>query len=118
MVAEAAQLREEDDQEDDNHPGLHMMEKYPDMYPFDVQKMGRCVRIEPKDIGHLPITYWSLAGNRFLLHGYYCYRHLIFGRKQQGIYCLGVPGVYCDREKNWQNNTVCTTLHRWFARII
>ena len=76
-----------------------MMEEYPEMYPFDLQNMGRCVRIEPKDIGYMPIEYWALAGNQFLLHGYYCYRHLIFGRLRSGVYCLGVPGVYCDREK-------------------
>lgn len=76
--------------------GQRILSLYPDMYPFTEPVFERCVRIEPKDLGNLPVRAWSLAGNRFLLHGYYCYRHLIFIRRRDG-YCIGVPGVYSDK---------------------
>lgn len=40
--------------------------------------------------------------NSFLLHGFYCYSHLIFARisDKTGIkYIIGVPGIYHNREK-------------------
>ena len=78
--------------------GKRILSMFPVMYPF-VSGFGRCVRMEPKDIGCLPISAWSLAGNHFLLHGYYCYRHLIFIERSKGHYCVGVPGIYSDKEE-------------------
>ena len=63
--------------------------------------MGECVRIDLKDIGNLPVAYWSLAGNPFLLRGYYCYRHLIFTRMDGGGYAVGVPGIYSEDNGRW-----------------
>ena len=54
-----------------------MMEQFPQMYPFEDDEMMSCVRIEPQDIGKLPIDTWILANNSFLLHGYYSYRHIV-----------------------------------------
>lgn len=79
--------------------GPHIMSMFPKMYPFEVESMGECVRMELKDIGCLPVPYWSLAGNPFLLHGYYCYRHIIFTRIVSGEYCIGVPGIYNKENK-------------------
>ncbi len=72
------------------------------MYPFEDNEIAWCARIEPKDIGMLPMDLWGLGNNSFLLHGYYSYRHLIFARvndKNGQNYILGVPGIYHNREK-------------------
>ena len=67
-------------------------------YPFE-DDMG-CYRIFPKDIYLLHGNYHGLANNQFLMHGYYNYRHLIiFPKKEEGEYWLGVPGIYHEREK-------------------
>lgn len=74
--------------------GRHILAMFPRMYPFEIDSMEECVRLELRDIGCLPVPYWSLAGNPFLLHGYYCYRHILFTRVSDGEYCIGVPGIY------------------------
>ncbi len=79
--------------------GKRILLSFPTMRPFPEEKGSECVRLELQDIGCLPMKYWSLSGNRFLLHGYYCYRHLIFCQKEMGKYMLGVPGIYSDREQ-------------------
>ncbi len=79
--------------------GKRILLSFPTMRPFPEEKGSECVRLELQDIGCLPMKYWSLSGNRFLLHGYYCYRHLIFCQKGKGKYMLGVPGIYSDREQ-------------------
>lgn len=72
---------------------------FPSMKPFDNGVARACVRMELQDIGCLPIASWSLSGNRFLLHGYYCYRHLLFAQLVNGKYVLGVPGIYSEKER-------------------
>ena len=78
-----------------------MLRIFPKMYPFEAEGMGECVRIDLKDIGNLPVAYWSQAGNPFLLRGYYCYRHLIFTRMAGGGYAVGVPGIYSEDNGRW-----------------
>ena len=78
-----------------------MLRVFPKMYPFETAGMGECVRIDLKDIGNLPVAYWSLAGNPFLLRGYYCYRHLIFTRMDGDSYGIGVPGIYSEDNGRW-----------------
>ena len=77
--------------------------RYPGMYPFEDDEIVECVKLEPQDIGILPMEKWILANNSFLLHGYYTYRHLIFaklrGENVKDNYILGVPGLYRDRER-------------------
>lgn len=76
--------------------------KYPRMYPFDDDEMQTCVRIEPQDIGQLPIDAWSIANNSFLLHGYYSYRHLVLMKTADKIhpaYFIGVPGIYRNKDE-------------------
>ena len=79
--------------------GVRILKNFPVMYPFKSGEIEESVRIEPKDIGCMPIRLWSFANNRFLLHGYYCYKHLIFAKLQRGCYALGIPGVYSEQEK-------------------
>lgn len=79
-----------------------MMAKYPRMYPFEDDEMLWCIRIEPQDIGHLPIDTWVIANNSFLLHGYYSYRHLVLMKtadKYHPSYLIGVPGVYHNKDE-------------------
>lgn len=84
-----------------NDVGSHIMSLFPKMYPFELETMGECVRLDLKDLGCLPVKCWSLAGNPFLLHGYYCYRHIIFTKQPQSGYCVGVPGIYNRENQEW-----------------
>lgn len=85
------------------HPkALKIYNSFPKMYPFEDNEVAWCVRLEPQDIGVLPMENWSLGNNSFLLHGFYCYSHLIFARisdKTGTRYIIGVPGIYHNREK-------------------
>lgn len=80
--------------------GKKILMTFPSMKPFEPGVVTACVRMELQDIGCLPIASWPLSGNRFLLHGYYCYRHLIFAQLPDGRYVLGVPGIYSEKEKS------------------
>lgn len=63
------------------------------------EHMAKCNahRITRREIARLPRCEWKLANNRFLLHGYYNYGHLLFLEEEDGCY-LGVPGVYHEKE--------------------
>ena len=93
---EAAEMR--------NEPATatYLFEKQQRINPFEDNEILLCVKIEPKDIGLLPKELWTLSSNSFLLHGFYCYHHLIFA-KMQGAngprYVLGIPGIFHNREK-------------------
>lgn len=79
-----------------------LYKEYPRMYPFEDNEVLWCVRIEPKDLGILPVDVWPLANNSFLLHGFYGHRHLIFAKvnnRNSNAYILGVPGIYHNRER-------------------
>ena len=87
-------------------PGEEILEKFPEMSPFFDNSVFASVRIEPKDIGALPMEFWYLANNSFLLHGYYCYRHLLFMKMEIGqemVYAIAVPGNSNYREKFMAN---------------
>ena len=80
-----------------------ILDQCPGMYPFEDDGVEACVRLEPQDIGMMPIDCWSYGSNSFLLHGYYSYRHLILARlkpeeERGGGYILGVPGTRHSRE--------------------
>ncbi len=79
--------------------GQRILKEFPVMYPFESGCISRSVKIEPKDLGCMPIKLWAFANNRFLLHGYYCYKHLIFAGLRDGGYAIGVPGVYSESER-------------------
>ena len=78
-----------------------IFEKHPRIYPFEDNEIIICAKIEPKDIGLFPKELWALSNNSFLIHGYYCYHHLIFAKMKDRFGCryiLGVPGIYHNRE--------------------
>lgn len=57
------------------------------------------VQIELSDLRELPKKYWYLGNNSFLLHGFFNYHHLLFGKLPNGKWFLGVPGVYERQER-------------------
>lgn len=79
--------------------GKKILQSFPRMSPFTEGTVESCVRLELQDLGCFPIHIWQLSGNRFLLHGYYNYRHLIFAEFPSHKYMLGVPGIYSEKEK-------------------
>lgn len=86
----------------DNPMVARIFSSFPRIYPFEDNEIKRCVKVEPKDIGVLPSDTWILSNNSFLLHGYYCYHHLIFAEicdRYGSRYILGVPGIYHNRER-------------------
>ena len=56
------------------------------------------VQIELSELRELPKKYWSLGNNSFLLHGFFNYRHLLFGKLADGKWFVGVPGMYAGQE--------------------
>lgn len=62
-----------------------------------------CVEITPEDLKKLPLSDTNILSNSFLMHGYYGYKHILFGKVQRNgeknLYFIGVPGVYSNREK-------------------
>lgn len=90
-------------QEDQENPYERLIHRYPQMYPFDDDSVEICVRLDLQDIGLLPMQCWLFGSNSFLLHSYYCYRHLILAkmqsRSEEKVYLLGVPGLYKHRER-------------------
>ena len=93
---------EEGQEKGDPEVATMIFEKHPRIYPFEDNEILLCAKIEPKDIGLLPKELWALSNNSFLVHGYYCYHHLIFAKMKDRSGCryiLGVPGIYHNREK-------------------
>ena len=57
----------------------------------------KITKITRQDISKLPRCEWKLANNRFLLHGYNNFHHLLL--IEEGNYLkLGVPGIYHIKE--------------------
>lgn len=86
--------------------GEEILKKFPVMNPFFDESILEAVRMEPKDLGNFPMEFWYLANNSFLLHGYYCYRHILFVKqKKRGElrYMLGVPGNQTEKESFMAN---------------
>lgn len=75
-----------------------LFKKHDTVEPFNDNDIFGCVEIGYDDLKFLPSTCQRLINNSFLLHGMYCYGHVLLGhyhcRKKQKIYVLGVPGRY------------------------
>jgi len=100
--AEAMRMGYEKSEDVENPTAAKIFANYPRIYPFEDNEVTFCVKIEPKDIGFLPMSYWGLSNNSFLMHGFYCYHHLIFAKLKDRFGCryiLGVPGIYHNREQ-------------------
>ena len=70
---------------------------------FDDDYFYDCIEVSPEKLKCLNQNEIDIAGNSFLLHGYYNFRHILFGRVRDNLdntkYFVGVPGVYCNRER-------------------
>lgn len=66
-----------------------------------------CIRIEPRDLGLLPMQNWKYGGNSFLNHSYMRYHYLLLGKLKfqddSEKIILGVPSIYTSREKYLAN---------------
>lgn len=54
-------------------------------------------KIQRSELSVLPRRYWNISNNRFLLHGYYNYNHLLLV-EEKNYFLVGVPGIYDKRE--------------------
>ena len=70
---------------------------------FDDDYYYDCIEVTPDNLKSLPLDSAGIANNSFLMHGYYNFRHLIFGKVRENDnntkYFIGVPGMYCNRER-------------------
>ena len=62
-----------------------------------------CVEMTPELLKQLPIEDDAVVNNSFLVHGYYNFKHILFGKVCENDnntrYFIGVPGMYCNRER-------------------
>ena len=62
-----------------------------------------CVEVTPELLKQLPIEDDAVVINSFLVHGYYNFKHILFGKVCENDnntrYFIGVPGMYCNRER-------------------
>lgn len=62
-----------------------------------------CIEVTLEQLRNTPLGDEEIVNNSFLEHGYYNFRHLLFGRVQKNEkhteYFVGVPGMYCNRER-------------------
>lgn len=61
------------------------------------KKTFRVRKIQRMELSKLARCEWNLANNRFLMHGYYNYHHLVF-LESDDAFLLGVPGIYHEKE--------------------
>lgn len=67
--------------------------------PFEDTQFEACFKILPCDLIALQQAGWQVGRSSFLLHGFYQYHHLLLGRKADGSFVLGVPGLYNPQER-------------------
>ncbi len=62
-----------------------------------------CIEVTPQQIEKAIGADEIILGNSFLIHGYYNFKHILFGRvadnDRHTKYFIGVPGIYCNRER-------------------
>lgn len=70
---------------------------------FDDEYFYDCIEVTPQMLSRLPLKDKEIINNSFLIHGYYNFHHLLFGRvcdnENNTNYFIGVPGMYCNRER-------------------
>lgn len=70
---------------------------------FDDDYLYDCVEVSTEVLKELLSIENDIINNSFLIHGYYNFRHLLFGRvcenENNTHYFIGVPGMYCNRER-------------------
>ena len=75
-----------------------------------------CVEVTPELLKQLPIEDDAVVNNSFLVHGYYNFKHILFGKVCENDnntrYFIGVPGMYCNRERLWHRCLAFATSKR------
>jgi hypothetical protein len=70
---------------------------------FDDDYFYNCIEVTPDILKTLPIGDDAVINNSFLIHGFYNFKHVLFGRVRENDndtrYFIGVPGMYCNRER-------------------
>ena len=70
---------------------------------FDDDYYYDCIEVSPEQLRDFIRGDDTIISNSFLLHGYYNFRHILFGRVRPNnshtAYFIGVPGMYCNRER-------------------
>ena len=70
---------------------------------FDDDYFYDCIEVTPQMLSRLPLKDKEIINNSFLIHGYYNFHHVVFGRvcdnENNTNYFIGVPGMYCNRER-------------------
>jgi len=74
-----------EEHEDESREKISVWEKY------------RLTKISRQDISRLPRCEWKLANNKFLVHGYESFHHLLLIDNGKDLK-LGVPGIYHIKE--------------------
>lgn len=96
-----SKARRADTSQPDPFEKLFMRADYIDV--FDDDYFYDCMEVSPEKLKSLNLKELDIANNSFLLHGYYNFRHILFGRVRDNLdntkYFIGVPGMYCNRER-------------------
>lgn len=82
-------------------PAERLLSKCPSYRPCRKEEITHSVRVTPGELVPFEENGPDYRENSFLLHGYYEYRHLLFGRRKRGDrheYVVMVPGRYEKRE--------------------
>lgn len=70
---------------------------------FDDDYYYDCVEVSPETLKKLPIEDGAIINNSFLVHGFFNFKHILFGKVRENDnntrYFIGVPGMYCNRER-------------------
>lgn len=87
--------------EDSVRPAERLLSRRPSYRPCRKEEIAHSVRITPGELIPFEEGGPDYRENSFLLHGYYEYRHLLFGRRKKGDryeYVVMVPGRYGKKE--------------------
>jgi hypothetical protein len=80
--------------------GLDIKEDF--INAFDDDYFYDCMEVTPDKVREL-VGEDGICDNSFVMHGFYTYRHLLFGKvakNNSGVeYFIGVPGMYSNRER-------------------
>lgn len=82
-------------------PAEKLLSKRPAYRPCRTEEITHSVRVTPGELVPFEEGGPDYRENSFLLHGYYEYRHLLFGRRKRGDrheYVVLVPGRYEKKE--------------------
>ena len=72
--------------------------RYPHFQPFAEGEFAGCLQITPRELAFIGQGKCRVGNNSFLMHGFCNYRHLLFGKRRDGRFVLGVPGVFENQE--------------------